>query len=406
MPERELLQTLWADPSLLADTQAAWPARIKPLPDELLSSWLMRLAMAHGLKLHTFCSMAWPRKAIWNRDIDKSADSTLLPPLAYKTLLPIEAVKATTLSAYEGLLYEHHNPFGNTVWIMPVGVYHRTRRNYGLQFCPHCLARDKEPYWRRRWRLAFVAVCHEHAVTLHDRCPECSSPINFHRNELGNRAQFVAHSLVLCHSCGFDLRKTCDPATNKVTDSEICLQKKLLQGINEGCVEIVAGQRVYALLYFMVLHQVLRLLATGRKADVMRTALSRMCGVESSLHLFSAEHGRDIDRFNVAQRRSLLIMADYLLGEWPERFIEFCRRHRVWSSTLLKDFENAPFWFWRVVHDSLYRTSYCPSDEEVRSAISYITKVGGSVCTRAISKCLGVNDVFRKRKTKTLFGIK
>lgn len=406
MNERELLQNLWAYPSLLSDTQAAWPARIKPLPDELLSSWLVRLAMAHGLKLHTFCSMTWPRKAIWNRDIDKSADSTLLDSLADKTSLPIETVKATTLSAYEGLLYEHHNPYGNTAWIMPAGIYHRTRRNYGLQFCPHCLAGDKEPYWRRRWRLAFATVCHEHAVTLHDRCPECRSPINFHRNELGNRAQLVARSLVLCHSCGFDLRKTCALAGNKVTDGEVYLQKKLLQGISEGWVDIVAGQRVHAHLYFMVLHQVLRLLATGPKANVMRTALSRLCGLDLSLHLFSTEHGREIDRFNVAQRRSLLIMADYLLEEWPERFVAFCLRHRVWSSTLLKDFENAPFWFWRVVHDSLYHTSYCPSDEEVRSAIRYITKVGGVVCTKAISKCLGVNDVFRKRKTKILFGIK
>ena len=31
-----------------------WPAHVKPQQDELLSSWLVRLAMAHGVKLHTF----------------------------------------------------------------------------------------------------------------------------------------------------------------------------------------------------------------------------------------------------------------------------------------------------------------------------------------------------------------
>lgn len=400
MLERELLQNLWKDPSLFAGTPSAWPARIRPLPDELLSSWLVRLAMAHGLKLHTFCSMAWPRKAIWNRDIDKSADQTLLLSLSDKTNLPIGTVKATTLSDYEGVLYERHNPFGNTSWIMPVGVYHRTRRDFGLQFCAQCLAVDKESYWRRRWRLAFATVCHEHALVLRDRCQECGSAINFHRNELGNRAQLVARSLVLCHSCGFDLRKTPSEGERKANESEVRFQQKLLDGVKQGWLEIRAGERVYSHLYFMVLHQMLRLLTTGPKAEMMRNGVGRLCGIDSPASLFSGKHGRDIERLTVAQRRALLIMGDYLLQAWPQNFITFCQQHRVWSSTLLKDFERAPFWYWRVVHDDLYHPSYCPSDEEVLSAISHLKRTGRVLTTKGISKCLGVNNVFRKRRTK------
>ena len=49
-----------------------WPAHPKPLPDELLSSWMVRIAGQHGLKLHTFASAVWPGISIWNRDIDRS----------------------------------------------------------------------------------------------------------------------------------------------------------------------------------------------------------------------------------------------------------------------------------------------------------------------------------------------
>src|SRR5918911_766517 len=137
-----------------------WPAHVKPRRDELLSSWLVRLAAAHALKLHTFCALVWTRrKQIWNRDIEKCADDSILSLLAEKTATPPDKVTRTTLSDYQGRLYERHNPYGNTRWIMPVGIYHRTRRRYGLQFCPRCLAEDKEPYYRRAWRLAFVTFC-------------------------------------------------------------------------------------------------------------------------------------------------------------------------------------------------------------------------------------------------------
>src|SRR5215213_7254788 len=89
-----------------------WPAHIKPQPDELLSSWLVRLAMAHASKLHTFCSIIWPRKQIWNRDIDRSADTELLQTLSDKTDTSIERVRATTLAGYESVLFEEHKSLG------------------------------------------------------------------------------------------------------------------------------------------------------------------------------------------------------------------------------------------------------------------------------------------------------
>ena len=93
-------------------------------------------------------------------------------------------------------------------------------------------------------------------------------------------------------------------------------------------------------------------------------------------------------------------MARYLLDEWPGRFVRLCETYKVWSATLLRELEPVPFWYWRVVHDHLYRVSYTPSDEEVRSAISHLKSRGVTPCKKSISRCLGTNDVFRKRKTR------
>src|SRR5436305_9376665 len=104
-------------------SRTLWPLHIKPNQDELLSSWLTRLGMAHGMKLHTFCAVIWPHKQIWNRDIDKSADEELIDVLSLKTAVSRADVVKTTLAAYESYVYERHNPKGNTLWIMSLGIY-------------------------------------------------------------------------------------------------------------------------------------------------------------------------------------------------------------------------------------------------------------------------------------------
>lgn len=194
-----------------------WPLHLKPLPDELLSSWLARLSRAHGLLLHTFCDIAWPRKAIWNRDVDKLADKEIVRLLAQKTGTSYERAFATTLAAFEGYLYEKHNPYGSTPWLMPLGIYHRLRKRRGLQYCPACLTEDPDPYFRRHWRLAFVTVCVKHGLELLDCCVRCRSPVNFHRVK-------ADAPLSQCYRCKKDLASfvSCQRAAD---DSEAAFQR-------------------------------------------------------------------------------------------------------------------------------------------------------------------------------------
>jgi hypothetical protein len=127
-------------------TSPLWPIRYKPFPDELLSCWLVRLAHGHGLKVQTFCNLMFGnRRQVWNRDIDRLAPAWLVDELILRTGTSPELAWGTTLHAYEGILYSKFQMSGTLRWILALKVYHRTRKGYGLQFCPACLAEDQVP---------------------------------------------------------------------------------------------------------------------------------------------------------------------------------------------------------------------------------------------------------------------
>jgi len=388
---------------LLGLSRTLWPAHLKPLEDELLSSWLVRLSMAHGTKLHTFCSVVWPGKQIWNRDIDKSADASIVQTLSDKTAVSRTAVADTTLAAYEGILYEYHNSYGNTLWIMPLGIYHRTHTQFGLQFCPRCLAEDETAYYRRHWRLAFITCCTTHSVVLFDRCQKCRAPVNFHRDEMGTRSKYTSSSIVRCYACKADLREDIPKSSLSPSDPNVqAFQIALAGTMAQGGIEIPGYGPLYSHLYFAVVHQLMRVLAMGNRSRTLREAVNDSFNLNYD-PMQSIKRVRYIEHLTVNSRAMLINMARCLLEEWPQRFIRICTETKTWSSSLLKDCESAPFWFWSVIHDYLSRTSYSPSDQEILSAVAYLQKLGKPLSKKAISKCLGVNDAFRKRKTKVRF---
>jgi hypothetical protein len=374
-----------------------WPAHLKPKPDELLSSWLMRLSMAHGQKLHTFCSLAWPGKAIWNRDVDKSASAEIVHTLSNKTATPVLRAQATTLSAYEGVLYEKHNRFGPNPWIMPVGIYHRTRVQFGLQYCPLCLAEDEEPYFRRKWRLAFMVICENHHKLLHDRCPQCGGAVNFHRDELGDFRKYAPTSMINCYVCGFDLRTLRDNSSrySPATRAEVEFAVRLLQIINTGVARVSQAVTAYSHLYFTVLRQLMKIIGMrNTKIERLRQAIGDTYGVET--YVPAKKQQPDIQEQSIPERRQLPGLTRCLLEEWPDRFIALAQEHGIWSSTWLRHLESgsrqqsqaAPFWFWEVVYEHLNRTRYCPSDEEMGEAIRYLRRSGAVLNKSTLSRGL------------------
>jgi len=373
----------------MALTGTLWPIHPKPKRDELLSSWLVRIARAMGMLNHTFCDLAFGGKAIWNRDIDKSVDESTLRVLAEKTATPLAQVRSLTLSAYEGWLYEHHNPNGNTRWILPLGIYHRVHRNYGLQYCPLCLCEDKEPYFRRRWRLAHITHCDKHQCLLVDRCSRCGYPVNFHRLEPSHEA------LPICPRCEGDLR---DGPVIQQTHDLVALraQKKFDHILYQGWVSIPTFGWVYSIQYFEVLHQLVRLMATGKRSQELRRIISKQSGMGIVEPEFP-KRNRDFEWLSTEDRVVIVALAYWLLGQWPERFVASCRKINLLSSALLRDMNFIPYWYWSIVREYLYEPTYKSTFEEITAIKDFLLSNGKKPTPRAVSRLLGISEFSRNR---------
>ncbi len=315
------------------------PFRPKPRADELFSSWLCHIADGYGSKLQSFCHLLWPDTAIWNRDVDRSASEDFLGSLARMTGTPEHVARRTLLRELEGRLFRKYIPNGHTRWIMPLGLYHRTRRRPGLQFCSQCLA-SPSGYWRRSWRLSLCTLCDIHHCALQDRCPHCSYPVHFHRREMGTRRSAEFIPLSVCTKCRLGLASPEGPLPP--SSRAITFQEALL-----GRLSVHAE----SLEYFEVVAHLAGLLATQRvRLNRFRNLVSTASGVSLPEPRSPMEKIATLfDSMDLPRRRALLAMLDWLLEDWPERLVRCAKETSVRASDLSRDFKGAPDWYLRAI---------------------------------------------------------
>jgi hypothetical protein len=131
-----------------------WPVTIDPQPDELLSSWLHRLAIAHGVAPRSFAGVLGLGEGMWSAHLDLRLPRDVAALLDRQTGVPQEAISAMAMAGWV-----------LTPLLLPLREIARRNRSTWMQFCPLCLA-DEAPYFRRQWRLAsrvpascMAAVC-------------------------------------------------------------------------------------------------------------------------------------------------------------------------------------------------------------------------------------------------------
>jgi hypothetical protein len=192
------LYAIEIQPHRAARASERWPAPVQPQPDELLSSWLNRLALAHGLPPRAFGSALGLGGGAWSSRLDLAPPAALLDLLARRTGLAAEAIAALSF-----------RDFGARELLLPLRTTVSPRRKdrwraTWLQACPCCLAEDQYPYFRRAWRLATTIFCLRHARRLIDRCPACGQALVPFDQAALTPQNFCAH-------CLFDLRCAATP---------------------------------------------------------------------------------------------------------------------------------------------------------------------------------------------------
>lgn len=316
---------------------------LRPLPDELLSCWLVRLAYAHDLKLRTFARLLFPDQGeVWYLDMDRMAPVWLIEKLSAHTGLTAAKVLATTLRYYEGRLFRQYKESGGLPWILPLKVSEWKRKGYGLQFCPACLAEDAVPYFRKRWRVAYYTWCPRHHVMLHDRCPNCGAAIAFHRRDLNAVSIDGVGSIAQCWQCDFDLRlaSAASPVLYEPSASS-AFEVALLRLDRRGRSVKPRGVR-----YYNVLHQLCHLMIGARYRNV---ALGRFAAEAIGAPNLVLSGVRTFEARAVDQRHHVAQLGFWFMADLEARLTAAWNAGVITQSALIRDFDDRPRKFDEIV---------------------------------------------------------
>lgn len=311
------------------------PAFCKPCENEILSSWLARLAYRHGVTTVKLCTLILNRQYGLNKDVDKLIKEEQIPILAERTNCTIQQVHATTLASYKNILfYSPDMRHCKEAWLLPSrylmhGAHQPYHFNSGLLYCPGCV--KKEAYFKKQWRLAISFVCPECGCYLVDKCPHCGK---------GNSLDGY---MVGCHSCGNDIT---DCQMEMASPELVSLQKHLYEIMEYNKVGIAYIKE----LYLKVLYVVCSLLLKKSKGALRNLAEDVFELNDVSYHSIKQNELRLLD---TKQRGDVISAVHWLLQKWPERFLNLCRNNYLVRDDLLEDLPQLPSWFIEPIYCNL-----------------------------------------------------
>lgn len=322
-----------------------WHVRYKPLPGELLSSWLVRLAHGHGLKAQTFTQMQFGHeRQIWNRDIDRLGPTWLLEALSQKTCTPIDTAKRTVVAHFEGFLFPAFNAAPHISWIQSIRVYHRKRLGYGQQYCPLCLKTDAIPYYRTAWRSALLTVCPVHRCMLLDRCTKCDAPVAFHRADTG-RLNTELPNISECSQCCADLgkeRPILSPVHDEAAFAWLQRISSALCAYAEGVPTDVPADEV------IVARQLTYLLLSNSPTNQLNDHVSRQMGMPLQRPMGFRP---TVETLSQEDRYVLLTKVGWLMSDLGPKFLQAWRARAIRYNHLERGFSNAPSWYSALVNE-------------------------------------------------------
>lgn len=380
----------------------ALPVRCSPLPDELLSSWLIRLAWLNAEKLHTFRRRFWKHPGSpWSRNIDMTLPDDALIGISEMTLVKYEFLVRHMLTGYLGKLFSDFDVYGGVQQGMLVSRRRgRKVTGFGLQLCPDCFRSANTPYFRRYWKVAFLVTCPLHHRMLIDACPCCHQPLTYHLADFGNSLLPKRIPTSFCANCGHCWGEMTFQHDMVVTDDFIDWQGRILASLETGWFEDSQTGPLYALSFFNGLRVLIRLIASSGHSSGLRQIVSKELGI-LPFEISWTGNQYQFGGLRLEDRLYLLRCAFWLLKEWPERFIWATKLSRLSFSYIesYKKQSTLPYWLASVAtltHD-LRHTKISP--EERKSVKSFLEKRGVPANNNQVNRWLGRWYVGRHKET-------
>lgn len=376
------------------------PVRCQPLPDELLSSWLIRLAWMNAEKLYTFKRRFWLHPGSpWGRNIDLTLSEDTLARIAEMTLVTRESLAEHTLWPYLGRLFEHVDPNGSAQGILVGRRRGQKVLGFGLQLCPDCLRSGPVPYFRRWWKVAYLVACPIHGRLLIDACPRCQQPLSYYLADFGKSLLPERIPTSFCASCGYGWTTDTPRQEELLTDAFVGWQGQLLEALEMGWIENQQTGPLYALSFFEGLRTLIHLIAANGNSARLRQVIAREVGMLP----FGVVHAGNQNLFGglrLGDRLYLLRYAFWLLQEWPERFIWATKTSKLAFSYIDYYRDRSPLPYWvasaaALTHD--HRHSKI-SAEERESVKRFLEKRGLPTNTNQVNRWMGRWYVSRYKK--------
>lgn len=254
-----------------------WPISLPVLPDEALSSWILRAALSLSCEPSTFATFLWGSYQVWGHDLDRGLKDNDYDQLSEYTGISIENFRNATFDkVLPNIVDDYKKDRVILPWILTRSARFRHCHN-GFQFCPQCFVEDELPYFRLYWRYAWHSVCSKHKVRLSDQCFKCLRPVQ--PTMLGLEHKF----LCICAFCKVDLRNT----PQLISDNNYLMtQNQIDQVVKDGFLNLY-GCCIDSISWFKYLKLLIQLV---RRLEV--TSNLQFLG-------FAKELGVDINRLSM-----------------------------------------------------------------------------------------------------------
>ncbi len=310
---------------------AMWPLVPPLMEDEIISSWLVRCALAQGCDPLTLTGSLWPEMRYWCTDPDRGAKGDQLVKLAEASGISATILEGSTLTPVQrALTGAAEFPKGVTPWILCLGMQNR-RRCGGLQYCPQCFL-EGAAHYRIQDRLSWHTVCSVHQVTLLDRCECCDAPL------CPQMLEPPETGLTRCHRCRFELTL----ASTTAADMKALRFQQAADELLCGNPQMYGEEPLLISDWFYLSKWMVGVLRSAERARSLCTkGFFADFGINFDV-LIAPATGLPFEYLKPEDRARLLANVWLILQAGPERFVQGAARECIAPSLFPRLPENAP----------------------------------------------------------------
>lgn len=359
---------------------------LKPQENELLSSWLARMAHAHFIKTSSFLNLYIKnnRFAYSKIDLDFYSNDSFFELLNEKSNLSKEELLKMSLRSQEGHLFTNIGQYPPK----QIRKLIDKRSTNGLMYCPKCLKEDNVPYFKKKWRYSFYTVCTKHEIFLTDRCWRCYKPIKLVKTKINK-------DLSICHNCEKDLKYCIVQKINANYKYGLKAIKWLENGLNNGFF-VINGHQIWSVMFFEIIHR-LRHLFSIRKDNLNLSKfplMSEYKDICKKQDIYASKKAMQIKK-NLIEHSFIY----YLFQDYPKNLIEFIKQNKLIYNDFSHGLKYLPFWYKNMLDEIIPKENKqgrIINESEVLGAIKYLKSKGEIVNQKNVAEIIGCHFTIHK----------